>query len=108
MPVALTISAEQDRGYRLLLTHSGKPLLSGPLRPERAHALNDAEALRRAVGENCSYRLERDAEGGFRFRVVGNTGGTLATSAPHPTPQSLGQAIATLKALLPLAEVVLP
>ncbi|MFP5238996.1 MAG: hypothetical protein ACLGQW_04110 [Acidobacteriota bacterium] len=108
MSVALTIAAVEDQGYRLILTHAGRQLLFGPVRPEHSEALSDAEALRRAVAQDGRYRMERDGSGGFRFRVLGETGSTLAVSTPHPTPYSLGQAIATIKELLPQVELVLP
>ncbi|WP_243311397.1 hypothetical protein [Fundidesulfovibrio agrisoli] len=108
MTVALTIAAVEDQGYRLILTHAGRQLLCGPVRPEPHEARSDAEALRRAVAMDGRYQLERDGSGGFCFRVLGEGGCTLAVSTPHPTPYSLGQAIATIKELMPQVELVLP
>ena len=108
MPGFITFMTEDDDNCRLHFHCDQEPLLRGPLRQSRDHALKDAEELRHAASEDGRYQLERNTGGGFSFRIVGPFGDTLGSSAPHPDPGSLGLTIARIKALMPDAEIILP
>jgi len=96
----------QDTYQFQFRTGYGECLLRGPARASRQLALQDAACLLRCACEDGSYAVCRDDRGNFYFHFISEEGETIGTSPPYPSPESMGKAIALLKAGAPGAEVV--
>lgn len=106
MPGKITISSTSNSTFQFQFrTGAGERVLSGEPRDCARRAMEDALALKRSVGEDGRYAVARDAQGRFYFKFIGDGGGAIGVSAPYPTPEGLGRAIAALKNEAPEANV---
>jgi uncharacterized protein YegP (UPF0339 family) len=106
MPGKITILSTSGSTFQFQFrTGSGERVFSGEPRHSARHAMEDALSLKRSVSEDGRYAVARDAQGRFYFNFIGDDGGSIGVSAPHPTPEGLGRAIAALKKEAPEAQL---
>jgi len=107
MPAKMIIQAVNPNAYQLRFTTvDGDCILQCEPRNSKSKAIEDAETLRRGVMEDGRYAVQRNEHGHFAFNFLGEAGETIGVSAPFPTPEGLGKAIAVLKQLAPMAALV--
>jgi len=107
MSAKMIIRAVNSDTFRLqFTTHDGNCILECELRNSKSKVIEDAEMLRRGVKEDGRYAVQRNAQGYFAFKFLGESGEPIGMSALFPTPEGLGKAIAVLKQLAPMAVLV--